>query len=101
MLYLNGKYKLNSSIISIGANKHNIILLDSSYNIYEFNKDQFIFTKKIFDFKNHHPFSKACAVSMQGYIAIGIPKSNICEVFHLENGNLKHIKTLDWHKADI
>ena len=101
MLYLNGKYKLNSSILSIGANKHNIILLDSSYNIYEFNKDQFIFTKKIFDFKNHHPFSKACAVSMQGYIAIGIPKSNICEVFHLENGNLKHIKTLEWHKADI
>ena len=101
MLQLIGQYKLNSSILSIGSNKNNIILLDSSYYVYEFNTDTFIYTKKIFDFENHHPFSKACAVSMQGYIAIGIPKSNICEIFYLENKNLKHIKTLQWHKADI
>lgn len=101
MLPLIGKYKLNSSILSIGSNKNNIILLDSSYHIYEFDTNTFIYTKKVFDFENHHPFSKACAVSMQGYIAIGIPKSNICEIFHLENKNLKHIKTLEWHKADI
>lgn len=101
MLPLIAKYKLNSSILSIGSNKNNIILLDSSYHVYEFNTNTFIYTKKIFDFENHHSFSKACAVSMQGYIAIGIPKSNICEIFHLENKNLKHIKTLEWHKADI
>ena len=101
MLPLIGKYKLNSSILSIGSNKNNMILLDSNYYVYEFHKDTFLYTKKIFDFEAHHPFSKACAVSMQGYIAIGIPKSNICEIFHLENKDLKHIKTLEWHKADI
>lgn len=101
MLPLLNKYKLNASILSIGANEESVIILDSNYNLYELKDDEFIFAKKIFDFIPQHQFSKACAVSMQGFIAIGKPKSNICEILHLKNGKLKHIKTLSWHKADI
>ncbi|RAX53005.1 hypothetical protein CCY99_06450 [Helicobacter sp. 16-1353] len=101
MLSLMSKYRLNSSILSIGANDKSVIILDSNYTLYELLDDEFIFVKKIFDFTPQHHFSKACAVSMQGFIAIGKPKSNLCEILYLKNGNLKHIKTLSWHKADI
>lgn len=101
MLPLIGKFKLNSSILSIGANGNSVIILDSNYHLYELNNNEFIFAKKIFDFIPQHQFSKACAVSMNGYIAIGKPKSNICEILYLKNAKLTTIKTLSWHKTDI
>lgn len=101
MLPLNKNLKLNSSILSIGENEGNIIIIDSTYHLYEIKDGDFIYSKQIVDLTPQHPFSKSCAVSMQGYIAIGKPKTNQCEIFNLKNGNLKHITTLAWHKADI
>lgn len=105
------KYKLNASLLAIGASSSklnssvvgtkSVILLDSSYNLYEFRDGEFIFARKIFDYEPQHQFSKACAISMNGYIAIGEPRSPDCHILHIYNGILTHIKTLSWHKADI
>lgn len=105
------KYKLNASLLAIGASSSkldssvagtkSVILLDSSYNLYEFRDGEFIFARKIFDYEPQHQFSKACAISMNGYIAIGEPRSPNCHILHIYNGILTHIKTLSWHKADI
>lgn len=111
MLPLPIKYKLNASLLAIGASssklhsningKKSVILLDSNYNLYEICDGEFIFAKKIFDYEAQHQFSKACAISMNGYIAIGEPRSPNCHILHIYNGILTHIKTLTWHKADI
>lgn len=99
------RYKLNASILSIGASYANsaksVILLDSNYHLYELCDGEFIFNKKIFDYEAQHQFSKACALSMNGYVAIGEPHSANCHILHLQNGILTHIRTLNWHKADI
>ena len=112
------KYKLNASLLAIGASygnladsiNHNapqnpalksIILLDSNYNLYELRDGEFIFAKKIFDYEPQHQFSKACALSQNGYIAIGEPRSPNCHILHIYNGVLTRIKTLSWHRNDI
>ena len=112
------KYKLNASLLAIGASYGNltdsinhkipknpamksVILLDSNYNLYELREGEFIFAKKIFDYEPQHQFSKACALSMNGYIAIGEPRSPNCHILHIYNGVLTHIKTLEWHRNDI
>lgn len=113
------RYKLNASILAIGASVHkfsnsqnlakksqnlsqkSIILLDSAFHLYELCDGEFIFAKKIFDFDAQHQFSKACALSQNGYIAIGEPHSPNCHILHIYNGILTYIKTLSWHKADI
>ena len=101
MLPLLNNLKLNSSILSIGKNGNSVIIIDNTYHLYEIKSGEFIYSKQIFDFAAQHPFSKACAVSMQGSIAIGKPKTNECEILYIKDGNLKHVKTLSWHKADI
>lgn len=106
MLPLIRKFKLNSSVLSIGASldsskRESILILDSSYHLYALRDGEFVFSKQIFDFPSQHQFSKACAVSMYGYIAIGVPKSNVCEVLKFEDDNLIHLASLSWHKADI
>ncbi|RDU62620.1 hypothetical protein [Helicobacter sp. MIT 14-3879] len=101
MLPLIAKHKLSHSVLSIGASENNIIILDSNYNLYELRDEEFIFAKKVFDYEPHHQFSKACAISMNGYIAIGEKKSPNCKILHIKNKNLIHIKTLSWHRADI
>ncbi|MGX2982134.1 hypothetical protein [Helicobacter sp. 23-1045] len=78
-----------------------VIFLDSNYNLYELQDGEFIFNNKIFDFEAQHQFSKSCALSMNGYVALGEPHSPNCHILHLYNGTLSHIKTLSWHKADI
>ncbi len=112
------KYKLNASLLAIGASYGNlrdsinhkvpqnpalksVILLDSNYNLYELRDGEFIFAKKIFDYEPQHQFSKACALSMNGYIAIGEPRSPNCHILHIYNGILTRIKTLEWHRNDI
>ena len=103
------KYKLNASLLAIGASYGNlrdsinhkvpqnpalksVILLDSNYNLYELRDGEFIFAKKIFDYEPQHQFSKACALSMNGYIAIGEPRSPNCHILHIYNGILTRIK---------
>lgn len=106
------RYKLNASILSIGASyakfnstakstQKSVILLDSNYNLYELCEGEFIFNKKIFDYEPQHQFSKACALSQNGYVAIGEPHSSNCHILHLYNGILTRVRTLSWHKADI
>lgn len=117
------RYKLNASILAIGASEHkfsksqnlaknpqnlaqnpttkSIILLDSAYHLYELRDGEFIFAKKIFDFEAQHQFAKSVALSQNGYVAIGEPHSPNCHILHIYNGILTHIKTLCWHKADI
>lgn len=112
------KYKLNASLLAIGASygnlqdsinnkipkdtsKKSVILLDSNYNLYELRNGEFIFAKKIFDYESQHQFGKACALSMNGYIAIGEPRSPNCHILHIYNGILTPIKTLSWHRNDI
>ena len=101
MLQLIAKLKLNASILSIGRNKNNTIIIDSNYYLYEIKNKDFLFVKQIFDFGLLHPFSKSCSVGMHGYIAVGEPKSNKCHVLSLNSGNLVSLKTLSWHRADI
>lgn len=105
MLPLLKKFKLNSSVLSIGASgegaRNCVLMLDSAYHLYALRGDKFIFSKKILDFVPQHAFSKACAVSMQGYIAIGVPKSNVCEILRFQDSTLSRIKSLSWHRADI
>lgn len=112
------KYKLNASLLAIGASYGNleasianvmprdsrlrsVILLDSNYNLYELRDGEFIYAKKLFDYEPQHQFSKACALSMNGYIAIGEPRSPNCHILHIYNGVLTPIKTLVWHRNDI
>lgn len=101
MLPLLARHKLNSSILSIGSSARSVILLDSNYHVYELEDGEFVFSQKIFDYEPQHQFSKACATSMNGYIAIGEPKSPNCRIFHIKNKRLTPLKTLSWHKADI
>lgn len=101
MLPLITNFKLNASVLSIGYSDKSTVILDSAYHLYELKDNEFIFAKKIFDFPPQHQFSKACALSMNGYMAIGEPKSENCHILHINNGKLVHIKTLSWHKADI
>lgn len=111
MLPLLTKYKLNASILAIGASSSklhstvndtkSVVLLDSNYNLYEICDGEFMFAKRIFECEAQHQFSKACAISMNGYIAIGEARSPNCHIFHIYRGLLTHIKTLSWHKADV
>lgn len=103
MTPLLNRLKLLGSILSIKVVPTGIVALDSFYNFYEINEEDFRFQKSIRISKTHevqHKFSKNFAISKNGHIICALNKTTKGIVLKVEN-TLEKIMPLTWHKADI
>lgn len=97
------KKRLEGSVVDLSFTKSNLMIVDNAFNVYLLDAEELelIKNKKLSkSYGSIHRFTKAFALSKEGYISVPLPKSATSALVNYKD-SLKKIATLKWHSADI